>query len=121
MPSGDVTVERRRVKNARLRVRESGAVDLIVPERYTDAQVDGLLSSKAEWIADKRSYFAKHVPLNHRLRPNELRLLGEVFTFVSTPHLRYRTLLDYRGHLVRTGVDLCNTESLGRWYRRYAK
>lgn len=106
MPSADVTIERRAVKNARLRVRESGAVDLIVPERFTDAQVGGILTRKAEWIAEKQRYFAKRVPVNHRLRPNEMRLLGDVFTFVSAPKLRFRTELDHRGRLIRTGVNL---------------
>lgn len=121
MPSADVTIERRGVKNARLRVRENGAVDLIVPDRFTDAQVDGLLTRKAEWIADKQRYFAKRVPVNHRLHPNEMRLLGDVFTFVSTPKLRYRTELDHRGRLIRTGVNLADAETRRRWYRRYAK
>lgn len=121
MPSADVTIERRAVKNARLRVHESGAVDLIVPERFTDAQVGGILTRKAEWIAEKQRYFAKRVPVNHRLRPNEMRLLGHVFTFVSTPKLRYRTELDHRGRQVRTGVDLADIEARRRWYRRYAK
>lgn len=115
MQSVDVTIERRGVKNARLRVRENGAVDLIVPECFTDAQVDGILTRKAEWIADKQLYFAKRVPVNHRLRPNEVNLLGEVFTFVITPILRYRTELDHRNRLIRTGVDLAKMEVRASW------
>ena len=121
MPSADVTIVRRGVKNARLRVRESGAVDLIVPERFTDAQVNGLLARKAEWIAEKQRYFLRQVSVPHRLRPNELRVLGDVFTFVFTPKLRYRTEVDHRGRLIRTGVNLADLDIRHRWYRRYAK
>ncbi len=121
MPSADVTIERRNVKNSRLRVRESGAVHLIVPERFSADQAEGILTRKAEWIADKRRYFAKRVPVNSRLRPNELRLLGEVFTFVSTPKLHHRTELDHRGQQVRTGVNLADAGARKRWYRRFAK
>src|SRR5688572_9269897 len=115
MPSGNVAVERRAVRNARLRVRDSGAVELVVPERFTAAQVDGLLARKASWIADKQNYFAGLVRASDRLAPNELRLLGTIFIFVRTPQLRNRTELDHRQHQIRTGADLTNPETRGRW------
>jgi hypothetical protein len=121
MPSAEVIIERRAVKNARLRVRETGAVHLIVPERFNDAQVDGILTRKASWIADKRRYFANHAPVVHRLRPSEVRLFGEVFLFVHTPALRHRTALDHRGFQIRAGIDLTDPETRHRWYRRYAR
>ena len=109
------------MKNARLRVRDTGAVELIVPERFTAAQVAGILTRKASWIADKRRYFASHTPVVHRLRPNEVRLFGKVFLFVLTPALRHCAELDHRGCLIRTGTDLTDPETRRRWHRRFAR
>ena len=83
--------------------------------------VESLLARKADWIADKRRYLEKRVPVNHRLRPNDLRLFGEVFTFISTPTLRHRAELDYRNRLVQTGVNLADGDTRRRWIRGYAK
>src|SRR5262245_38126977 len=115
MPSADVTIERRAVKNARLRVRDTGAVELVVPERFTAAQVDGLLSQKASWIADKRRYFANRAHANDRLAPNEVRLFGATFLFIHSPHLKNRTELDHGGRQIRTGVDLTDADTRRRW------
>lgn len=121
MPSAEITIERRAVKNARLRVNESGAVLLIVPERFTQAQAESILARKADWIADKRRYFSKHTPPLHRLAPNQLRLFGKVFHFLHTPVLGKKVELDYRERRVLTGLDLANSEIRGRWFRRFAK
>jgi predicted metal-dependent hydrolase len=121
MQSADVTIERRAVRNTRLRVHESGAVTLIVPEGFTEEQVNDLLARKACWIADKRRYFANRVRVNDRLAPNEMRLFGAIFSFVETPQLRNRTELDHRGRQIRTGADLTDPETRRRWYRRFAR
>lgn len=121
MRSAELTIERRAVKHARLRVREGGEVELVVPEQFTDAQVENILARKASWIADKRRYFEDHSPVVRRLRPNEVRLFGEIFLFVHTPKLRHRTELDFRGHRIHTGVNLANLEVRGQWYRRFAR
>lgn len=121
MPAGNVTIERRSVKNARLRVSETGAVGLIVPDQFSDAQINGLLARKASWIEDKQRFFAKRASVSQRLSPNEVRLFGDLFSFVDTPQLRHRTELDYRGRLIRTGVNLADGVLRQRWYRRFAK
>ena len=51
------SVIRREVKNARLRVREDGTVQLFVPVAFTDEDVEKLLEKKAQWIASKRQFF----------------------------------------------------------------
>lgn len=121
MPLANVIIERRRVKNARLRVTEAGVVGLIVPEHFTDEQVDGLLFRKTKWIEDKRRFFAHRTPVKHRLNPNEVRLFGETFLFVHAPSFGHRSEIDYKGRLVRTGADLADAGTRQRWYRRFAK
>src|SRR5262245_42218731 len=121
MRSDNVSVERRVVKNARLRVRDSGAVELVVPARFTAAQVDDLLARKASWIAEKRRYFANRVRVKDRLAPNELRLFGKIFVFVETLELRTRTEVDHRGRQIRTGLNLADVEIRRRWCRRFAR
>lgn len=121
MLSTEVFIDRREVKNARLRVSEDGTVDFIVPSRFTEAQVDGILARKAGWIAEKRRIFARRASTNRRLGPRQIPLFGRVFTFVLTPALRHLTVVDHRAKTVRTGFDLSEGEIRRRWNRRYAK
>ena len=121
MPAAKVTIERRAIRNARLRVSSSGMVGLIVPEHFTEAQINGLLARKAGWIEEKRCFFARSLTIKHHLSPNELRLFGDTFLYVNTPTMRFGTVLDFRGRMVRTGIDLSNAESRRKWYRRFAR
>jgi predicted metal-dependent hydrolase len=121
MPADNVKIERRSVKNARLRVSETGAIRLIAPDHFTDGQINNLLARKAGWIEEKRRFFAKRGSVSQRLSPNEVRLFGDVFAFVDTPQLRHRTELDYRRRLIRTGVNLADPDTRQHWYRRFAK
>ena len=57
MLTDNCTVVRREVKNARLRVREDGSVQLFVPMAFTDEDVEKLLEKKEKWIASKRQFF----------------------------------------------------------------
>ena len=121
MPSTDVSIERRSVKNARLRVSDTGVVKLIIPEKFTATQVENILLRKAAWITDKRHYFSNRVSVIPRLHPNEVPLLGGIFLFVDTPSLHYRTRLDHRGLRIYTGINLADTEARRAWYRRFAR
>lgn len=121
MFAAKVTIERRAIKNTRLRVCEDGSVLLIVPDHFTDTQVNGILLRKSDWINDKRSFFAKRSPIRHKLSPNELRLFGDTYRFVHEPSLRFETDLDYRRHLLRVGIDLVDADLRKRWYRRFAR
>ncbi|MEI6178826.1 MAG: YgjP-like metallopeptidase domain-containing protein, partial [Verrucomicrobiota bacterium] len=94
---------------------------LIVPEHYSDEQINGLLARKSKWIESKQQFFSRLTPVKHRLNPNELRLFGQTFLYVNTPPLRFRADLDYRNRIVRTGINLVDGECRHRWYRRFAK
>ncbi len=121
MPPPKVTIERRAIKNTRLRVCEDGSVVLIVPAHFTDVQANGVLLRKSDWINDKRSFFAKRTPIRHKLSPNELRIFGDTYRFVHTPALRFRSTLDYRNHLLLAGADLANPDIRLSWLRKFSK
>lgn len=121
MPAAKVTIERRAIKNTRLRVCEDGSVLLMVPDHFTDTQANGVLLRKSDWINDKRSFFAKRSPIRHNLSPNELRLFGDTYRFVHDPSLRFGSALDCRSHLLFAGINLVDSEIRRRWYRRFAK
>src|SRR4029453_15043560 len=55
--SMEVSIIRRPVKFARLRVRENLDVELIVPDTFTPAQTQALLRNKAAWIERQRTFF----------------------------------------------------------------
>ena len=57
----NVSVIRRSVKHARLKVREDLGVQLVVPSDFNDAQVDAILASKEQWIRKQQRFFRTQV------------------------------------------------------------
>ena len=84
------SVIRREVKNARLRVREDGTVQLFVPMAFTDEDVEKLLGKKAKWIASKRQFFEQKTKI--QLRRNEILLFGNRYAYFysSKYHNKYK-------------------------------
>src|SRR5208282_1000881 len=54
---GSVTIIRRQVKHARLRVREDTSVQLIVPQAFEQAEIDRIMRKKAAWIEQHQRFF----------------------------------------------------------------
>jgi len=81
--SADVTIIRRPVKHARLRVSEDGTVRLIAPEDWEAERVTGILEKKEGWIRDQQSKFQGRVSMEFQLESNQMILHGDVFQVVE--------------------------------------
>jgi predicted metal-dependent hydrolase len=115
-----LTIIRRQVKHARLRVREDASVQLIVPHSFDQSLIDSLLQKKAEWIARHQLYFRDQVVEQRPIENNEIRLYGEVFRLVPSPELGHKVILDEAAKEIRTGRDLKDKNILAQWYRAHA-
>jgi predicted metal-dependent hydrolase len=115
-----LSIIRRPVKHARLRVREDASVQLIIPNCFDQALIDSLLQKKATWIARHQKYFRERVSERRMLAPNEIPLLGDVFRFVPAPELGRKVILDEPTREIRTGRDLMDKKNLARWCRAHA-
>ena len=115
-----LTIIRRPVKHARLRVREDTSVQLIVPNCFDQSLIDSLLQKKATWIARHQQYFRERVSDRRTLAPNEIPLFGEVFRFVPAPELGHKVVVDEAAKEIRSGRDLTSRANLSRWYRTFA-
>jgi predicted metal-dependent hydrolase len=118
---GSVTITRREVKYARLRVRENCTVELVVPYRFTERQVSAILERKANWVESKQRFFREHQSTTRRLGCNEVPLFGTLYKFVRELDFRSRVVVDSAEKVIRTGIDLSQPEERIRWYRRFAR
>ena len=118
--SNALTIIRRPVKHARLRVRDDGTVHLIAPESFEQALIDDLLERKAGWIARQQKFFERRVA-NVSRGLDEIALFGDVFLFKREPQLGRRVVVDTQNKSIKSGRDLRKEEEQARWYRHYAR
>jgi len=118
--SAMLTVIRRPVKHARLRVRDDGTVQLIAPESFEQTRIDDLLERKAGWIARHQKFFEGRLS---RLSPaaGEIALFGDVFRFRHEPSLGRTVQVNRQHRSIASGRDLMLNDEQSRWYRRYAR
>src|SRR2546422_1130971 len=100
-----LTIIRRPVKHARLRVREDTSVELIVPSCFDQALIDSLLQRKAPWIARHQQYFRSRVSVRRTLALDEAVLFDQVFRFVRAPELGRKVVVDESAREIRSGRD----------------
>src|SRR5437763_13232212 len=91
--SAALTVIRRPVKHARLRVRDDGTVQLIAPESFEQTLIDDLLERKAGWIARHQKFFEGRVP-NANSAAGKIALFGDVYDFRHEPSLGRTVLVE---------------------------
>lgn len=114
-----VSLERRSVKWARLEVQQDGRVLLVVPRRYSQAQIQHLLESKQGWMQRKRAQMQQPLPEPLQLAQGQLLLHGEPYQVQlvsgAVEHV------DRQQRRVYTAVELAQPELLQHWYRAYAR
>ena len=73
-------LERKPVKHARIRVDEKQMVRVIVPDRFSDSEINLLLDQKETWINNKLEFFTNR-PVIIPLENDQLLYLGEKYRF----------------------------------------
>jgi len=117
----DVSVIRRPVKHARLRVREDTSVELVVPISLNQPDIDNLLRTKRAWIARHQRFFRERAANSHVLKASEVFLFGEIFQCVVFPELGRNVVVCDDTKEIRTGRKFTLKTEVERWQRSYAR
>ena len=113
------TVIRREVKHARLKVREDGSVQLFVPVRFTDNDVDALLKKKAGWIASKQNFFEQKVKI--LLQRNEILLFGNRYSYFYDTKFKNKVIINHESKTIQAQRDLLDKDIQEHWLKNLAK
>jgi len=119
--SKNVSIEKRRVRHARITVTPDLQVRLVVPLRTTRAEIDAVIERKSKWIQKQLDHFKKTDSETIKLDHDEILLLGELYTFRLRPELNGRTVVDATERTVSSGRNLLADSELERWYRDRAR
>jgi predicted metal-dependent hydrolase len=117
----DITVERRRVKRARITVDEAMRVSVVLPVDFSQEEIGDLLERKAARIQKELASFGERRNAGIRARRHQILYLGEVYTFRLLPGLRKNYSINPMGKTVFSGINLLADGTLDRWYRKEAK
>ena len=116
-----ITVERRRIKRARIAVDEGLWVRVTLPLDFSQEEIDNLIKRKAQWIQKQLAFFRGRRDARIQLSHNEILYLGEIYTFQRLPGLRSSVAIKDGEKIIYSGRDLLADGVLGRWYRKEAK
>jgi predicted metal-dependent hydrolase len=116
-----ITVERRMVKRARIRVDEDLWVHVTLPLDFTQEDIDGLLERKTPWVQKQLAFFRGRRDARIQVGDDEILYLGEVYTFRPLPGLRRNFVVNTTSKTIFSGVNLLADGVLERWYRKEAK
>ena len=89
-----VTIIRRPVKHARLRVREDTSVQLIVPKDFDQVQINRIVRKKDAWIERHQQFFRNRAAKPAQVNEGEILLFDKIFRFVRVPGLGREVLID---------------------------
>jgi len=117
----NVSIIRRPVKHARLKIHEDSSVQLVVPSDFTNAQVDTILATKEQWIRKQQRFFRTHSPQPTRFLALHIPLFGEQFHFLLSPHLGRKVVVNAANLTVSSGRNLGNDEERTKWLRTLAR
>jgi predicted metal-dependent hydrolase len=113
------SVTRREVKNARLRVREDGTVQLFVPMAFTDEDIEKLLEKKAKWIASKRQFFEQKAKI--QLRRNEILLFGNRYAYFYSSKYQNKVVVNHESKTIQAKRDLLDAVVQEKWLKSVAR
>ena len=115
-----LTIIRRPVKHARLRVGEDGSVRLLVPSDFTSGEVDSVLQKKAGWIERQREFFRAHTGNIPRLASDEVMLFGEIYRWMAEPN-QSGDVVDRAAKVIRAGHQSAKKGGSEQWVRGFAR
>ena len=118
---GTITIIRRPVRHARLRVREDTSVQLIVPEDFEQVEIDRIVQKKTAWIEQHQRSFRNRAAKAYHVPECGILLFNQVFTFGRVGELGYKVVIDEIAQQIRSGRDLSCQADLSRWYRSFAR
>jgi predicted metal-dependent hydrolase len=118
--NADITIIRRPVKHARLRVSEDGSVRLIAPKDFEPDRIAGILTKKESWIRQNQDRFAKRSSERPTFGVDQVVLHGEILSVIQTAGHKAGVKVDLDEKVLRIAVPSKGRFSVGDAIRLYA-
>lgn len=117
----DFKIEKRKVRFARITVHDESYVEMIIPLKFSQGQIDLLIKDKTKWIQKQLDYFRKKKETSVKPKSGEIMFLGKIYKFKLIPELDRECKIDDDANTLSTGLDLMTAEVLDKWYKNEAK
>ncbi len=107
------------VKHARLQVSENGNIRVIVPDSFTQEDLDALLEKKKKWIEKNRKFFSSKFKIE--LQRNQLLLFGNRYSYFCDATYKRKIIIDHEHNTIRAERNLLDISTQENWYKSVAK
>jgi predicted metal-dependent hydrolase len=112
-------LEKKPVKHARIKVNSELQVRIVIPEMFSEDDINALLKKKEVWIQQslkKLKPNGKKINLNH----NHILFFGERYQYFYSPNLSNKVLINHDHKTINSTIDLHDPSSLVNWYKKEA-
>jgi hypothetical protein len=109
---------RKDVKHARLRVSEDGKVRVILPNHFSQDDLDALLKKKRFWIEKNLKYFESKSQI--KLQRNQLLLYGNRYSYFFDASVK-GVIINHDHLTIRSAKNLLDSSVQLQWYKSIAK
>jgi hypothetical protein len=117
---GHISVERRKVKYARIQVLPTGQVVMVVPLSCRGSQIVDFYQTKRTWVERKIEQFSLSGQQAQKLKDDELLLFGEAYRLIVNPAAKIPSV-NHAFHSIEASRNLLDEDHLVPWYKREAK
>ena len=101
------------VKHARLRVSEDGCIRVIIPQFFTQEDVEALLKKKQRWIESNLKFFKEMSRIN--LQRNQILLYGNRYTYFYDSTYEHKVMVDHEHKTIRAKRNLLDKDIQQQW------
>jgi predicted metal-dependent hydrolase len=107
------------VKHARLRVSENGAIRVIIPQTFTQEDIDALIKKKQSWIDKHLKFFNGMSKIN--LQRNQLLLFGNRYNYFYDSTIERKVVINEEHKTIQSKKNLLDSAIQEKWYIGIAK
>jgi len=118
LPDNYILIQRE-VKHARLRVSEDGNIRVIIPQAFTQEEVNTLITKKQRWIDKHLKFFANMSKIN--MQRNQILLYGNRYTYFYDSKYEHRIIVDHDHKIIKAKKNLLDRLIQQSWYTGLAK
>lgn len=118
LPDNYILIQRD-IRHARLRVSEDGYVRVIIPQVFTQEDVDALLKKKQYWIDRNLTFFKGKSRIN--LQRNQILLYGNRYAYFYDSTYERKVIVDHKHKTIRAKRNLLDIEVQQHWLTDLAK
>lgn len=118
LPDNYILIQRD-VKHARLRVSEDGCIRVIIPQVFTQEDVNALLKKKQRWIDRNLKFFKGMSRIN--LQRNQILLYGNRYTYFYDSTYEHKVIVDHEHKTIRAKRNLLDKTVQQQWLTDIAR